>query len=73
VADRNRAQGPVLAEETDFDKGEGRRETSIGVNPGGWGHDPQIWGWGAVGVVGSPWNIVVFYDAQEYDITFQKG
>ena len=37
---------------------------TIGVNPGARGSDPQILG---VGLVGSPWNIIVSYNVQEYE------
>ena len=45
----------------------------LGVNSGVWGSWLQRF-WGG-GVVGSPWNIIIPYNVQEYEMknTFQSG
>jgi len=48
----------------------------MGANPGGWGHSPHILEWMGCGrrVMGSPWNILMSYNVQEYEMrTFQKA
>ena len=55
----------------------------IGVNPEGWGHDPQILGWGIVGVaeqlqgvVNRSRNIIIAHIAQKVCwkvVLFEEG
>lgn len=45
-----------------------RKMNMIGINRGSWGHDPEYLNGGTVrGVAGSPWNIFISYNVQEYE------